>query len=166
MSTVKLSTPLKALHVEAYALDALRLARQHDYARALRRRRPARFREVTNPRRTLERVCFLRITLLQATDVVVSLADLLMLELHARTVKEVREAEARVARTFKPTLREMRRLLDDSTLANEWPAAGHFGPDTLGAGSLPEPCSWGTMEAQGEGATHSTAAQGPCRAAL
>jgi TnpA family transposase len=110
---------LKALHVEAYALDALRLARQHDYARALRRRRPARFREVTNPRRTLEMVCFLRITLLQATDVVVSLADLLMLELHARTVKEVREAEARVARTFKPTLREIRRLLDDSTLSNE-----------------------------------------------
>jgi len=110
---------LKALHVDAYALDALRLERQHDYARALRRRRPARFRDVTNPRRTLEMVCFLRITLLQATDVAVSLADLLMLELHARTVKEVREAEARVARTFKPTLREIRRLLDDSTLSNE-----------------------------------------------
>jgi TnpA family transposase len=110
---------LKALHVDAYALEALRLERQHDYARALRRRRPARFREVTNPRRTLEMVCFLRITLLQATDVAVSLADLLMLELHARTVKEVWEAEARVARTFKPTLREIRRLLDDSTLSNE-----------------------------------------------
>src|SRR5262249_12318756 len=52
-------------------------------------------------------------------DVAVSLADLLMLELHARTVKEVREAESRVARTFKPTLREIRRLLDDSTLSDE-----------------------------------------------
>ena len=110
---------LKALHVDAYALAELRLERQHNYARAGRRRRPARFRDVTNPRQTLERVCFLRITLLQATDVAVSLADLLMLELHARTVKEVREAEARVARTFKPALREIRRLLDDPTLSNE-----------------------------------------------
>lgn len=64
-------------------------------------------------------VCFLRITLLQTTDVAVSLADLLMLELHARTVKEVRDAESRVARTFKLTRREIRRLLDDSTLSHE-----------------------------------------------
>jgi TnpA family transposase len=110
---------LKALHVDAYAVDELRLERQRDYARDLHRRRPARFRELKNPRRTLEMVCFLRITLLQTTDVAVSLADLLMLELHARTVKEVRDAESRVARTFKPTLREIRRLLDDFTLSNE-----------------------------------------------
>jgi hypothetical protein len=110
---------LKALHVDAYSLDALRLERQRDYARELRRRRPARFRDLKDPRRTLEMVCFLRITLLQTTDVAVSFADLLMLELHARTVKEVRDAESRVARTFKLTLREIRRLLDDSTLSSE-----------------------------------------------
>jgi hypothetical protein len=95
------------------------LERQRAYARDLHRRRPARFRDVKNPRRTLEMVCFLRITWLQTTDVAVSLADLLMLELHARTVQEVRDAEARGARTFKPTLREIRRLLDDSTLSDE-----------------------------------------------
>ena len=95
------------------------MERQRDYARELHRRRPARFRDVKNPRRTLEMVCFLRITLLQTTDVAVSLADLLILELHARTVKEVRDAESRVARTFKPTLRDIRRLLDDSTLSDE-----------------------------------------------
>jgi TnpA family transposase len=110
---------LKALHVDAYALDDLRLERQRDDARDLHRRRAARFRDVKNPRRTLEMVCFRRITLLQTTDVAVSLADLLILELHARTVKEVRDAESRVARTFKPTLREIRRLLDDSTLSDE-----------------------------------------------
>ena len=110
---------LKTLHVEAYALEALRLERQRDYARELRRRLPVRFRDLKEPRRTLEMVCFLRITLLQTTDIALSLADLLILELHARTVKEVREAESRVARTFKPALRAIRRLLDDPTLADE-----------------------------------------------
>jgi TnpA family transposase len=63
-------------------------------------------------------VCFLRITLFQTTDVAVSLADLLIVSLHARTSSEVREAEARVARTLKPMLRDSRRLLTDSTLAD------------------------------------------------
>jgi len=110
---------LKTLHVEASALEALRLERQRDYARELRRRPPVRFRDLKEPRRTLEMVCFLRITLLQTTDIALSLVDLLILELHARTVKEVREAESRVARTFKPALRAIRRLLDDPTLADE-----------------------------------------------
>jgi TnpA family transposase len=107
---------LKALHVDAYALGDLRLERQRDYARQMRRRRPARFRALKDPRRTLEMVCFLRITLLQSTDVALALADLLIQELHARAVREVRDAESRVARTFKPTLREIRRLLHDATM--------------------------------------------------
>ena len=110
---------LKALHVDAYALDALRLERQRAYARRLHRRRPARFRALKDPGRTLEMVCFLRITLLQTTDVAVSLADLLTVALHAQTMREVRDAESRVARTFTPTLREIRRLLNDTTIADE-----------------------------------------------
>jgi TnpA family transposase len=109
---------LKALHVDAYALDDLRLERQRDYARQMRRRRPARFRALKDPRRTLEMVCFLRIALLQATDVALSLADLLLQELHARAVREVKDAESRVARTFKPTLREIRRVLHDPTITD------------------------------------------------
>ncbi len=107
---------LKALHVDAYALDALRLERQRDYARHMRRHRPARFRALKDPRRTLEMVCFLRITVLQSTDVALSLAELLIQELHARAVREVRDTESRVARTFKPTLRELRRVLHDPTI--------------------------------------------------
>jgi hypothetical protein len=94
------------------------LERQRASARRMHRRRPARFRALKDPGRTLELVCFLRITLLQATDVAVSLADLLTMSLQARTIREVRDAEARVARTFKPTLRDMRRLLTDTTMAD------------------------------------------------
>ena len=84
----------------------------------MHRRRPARFRALKDPGRTLEMVCFLRITLLQTTDVAVSLADLLIVSLHARTLGEVREAQARVARTFQPMLRDIRRLLTDPTIAD------------------------------------------------
>jgi len=84
----------------------------------MRRRRPARFRTLKDPRRTLEMVCFLRMTLLQTTDVALSLADLLIQELHARVVREVRDTEARVARTSRTTLREIRRLLHDPTLTD------------------------------------------------
>jgi hypothetical protein len=94
------------------------LERQRAYARRRHRRRPARFRALQAPGRTLEMVCFLRITLLQTTDVAVSLADLLIVSLHARTMSEVQEAAARVARTFQPTWREMRRLLTEPTLAD------------------------------------------------
>jgi len=109
---------LKALHVDAYSLAALRLERQRAYARRMHRRRPARFRALKDPGRTLEMVCFLRITFLQTTDVAVSLADLLIVSLHARTLGEVREAQARVARTFQPMLRDIRRLLTDPTIAD------------------------------------------------
>src|SRR4029453_19618312 len=96
---------LKTPHVDAYPLEALRLERQRAYARRMHRRRPARFRALKDPRRSLEMVCFLRITLLQTTDVALSLADLLIQELHARAVREGRDTEARVVRTFKPAPR-------------------------------------------------------------
>jgi TnpA family transposase len=109
---------LKALHVDAYALDALRLERQRGYARQMRWRRPARFRALKEPRRILEMVCFLRITLLPTTDVALSLAALLIQDLHARVVREVRDTEARVARPSRTTRREIRRLLHAPTLTD------------------------------------------------
>jgi hypothetical protein len=93
------------------------LERQRAYARRRHRRRPARFRALKDPGRTLEMVCFLRIPLLQPTDVAVSLAALLIVRLHARTLRAVREAAARVARTCNPTLRAMRRRLPEPPLA-------------------------------------------------
>src|SRR5439155_25275021 len=83
-----------------------------------RRSRPVMYRALKDPRRTLAMVCFLRITLLQTTDVAFSLADLLIQALHARVVREVRDTEARVVRTFKPALREIRRLLHDPTMTD------------------------------------------------
>jgi hypothetical protein len=89
---------LLSLQVEPYPLDDIRLERQRSYAQQMRRRRPARLRALTEPRRTLEMVCFLRIILLQGTDVVLSMADRLIQGLHARTTRDGQEAEGRGGR--------------------------------------------------------------------
>jgi TnpA family transposase len=80
---------LKGLGVHAYPLDEIRLERQRRYAQRMRRRRPARFQEIQEPRRTLELVCFLRMTLLQTADVLISLADKKALRIRHDTVARV-----------------------------------------------------------------------------
>jgi hypothetical protein len=106
----------QSLQVETYALDDLRLERQRGYARQMRRRRPARFQALAEPRRTLERVCFLRLTLRQTTDVVLSLADRLIQDLHTRATRDLRDAEWQGARTFRQALRAIGRVLSHHTI--------------------------------------------------
>jgi hypothetical protein len=107
---------LRSLQVERYPLNEIRLERQRGYARQLRRRRPSRVHALTEPRQTLEMVCFLRITLLHSTDVVLSMADRLIQDLHARTAQEVREAEGRGARSVRQSLHAIHRVLSDPTI--------------------------------------------------
>jgi hypothetical protein len=104
---------LLSLQVEMYSLNDIRLERQRGYAHQMRRRRPSRFQALTEPRRTLEMVCFLRMTLLQSTDVVLSMADRLIQDLHARTIQDVQEAEGRGARSLRQSLHAIHRVLSD-----------------------------------------------------
>lgn len=80
---------LKGLGVHAYPLDEIRLERQRRYAQRMRRRRPARFQDLQEPRRTLELGCFLRMTLLQTADVLISLTDKKALTFRRDTVARV-----------------------------------------------------------------------------
>ena len=107
---------LLSLQVERYPLNDIRLERQRGYARQMRRRRPSRFQALREPRRTLEMVCFLRMTLLQSTDVVLSMADRLIQDLHARTTQDVQEAEGRRARSVRQSLHAIHRMLGDPTI--------------------------------------------------
>jgi hypothetical protein len=63
---------LKELAVHHYSLDMIRLEHQKQFAQRIRRRRPARWQSLKEPRRTLEAVCFLRVTLMQKTDVLIA----------------------------------------------------------------------------------------------
>jgi TnpA family transposase len=98
---------LKGLDVHAYALEDIRLERQRRYAQRMRRRRPARFQELQEPRRTLELVCFLRVALLQSADVVISRADKQILKIRREAVERVVAANAQFAISLRQRIGEL-----------------------------------------------------------
>ncbi|QNK67157.1 Tn3 family transposase [Variovorax sp. PAMC26660] len=61
---------LKSLAVHEWALEKLALAKQRAYAQQVQGRRPAKTRELKESRQTIELVCFLHVSLLEFTDVV------------------------------------------------------------------------------------------------
>ena len=98
---------LKELAVHQYPLEMLRLEHQKQFAQRIRRRRPARWQTLKEPRRTLEAVCFLRVTLLQKTDVLIALIDRDILKLRRQTVEKVRTANAVLGVSLKKQVRHL-----------------------------------------------------------
>lgn len=60
---------LKALGAHDWNLSAVSLAKQQAYARQVQARRPVKTRDIKPSRQLIELVCFLRVTLLELTDV-------------------------------------------------------------------------------------------------
>ena len=60
---------LKELGAQDWNLSAVSLAKQQAYARQVQARRPVKTREIKPTRQLIELVCFLRVTLLELTDV-------------------------------------------------------------------------------------------------
>lgn len=60
---------LKGLGTHEWNLSAVSLAKQQAYARQVQARRPVKTREIKLTRQLIELVCFLRVTLLELTDV-------------------------------------------------------------------------------------------------
>lgn len=60
---------LKELGAHDWTLSAVSLAKQQAYARQVQARRPVKTREIKPSRQLIELVCFLRVTLLELTDV-------------------------------------------------------------------------------------------------
>lgn len=79
---------MKAKRMHEYPLLAFPPERLRAYSQRMIRRRPARFRALVEPRRTLELVSFCRIALLEVTDVVIRLFECKLTEI-------LRDARAR-----------------------------------------------------------------------
>ena len=62
---------LKELGAHDWNLSAVSLAKQQAYARQVQARRPVKTREIKPSRQLIELVCFLRVTLLELTDVAI-----------------------------------------------------------------------------------------------
>jgi TnpA family transposase len=97
---------LRDLGVDKYALKGVSLERQRAYAASARRRRPARLQTLAEPRRTLEIVCLLRLTMLERTDYAISSG-----EMRGRDI--VRQAKDVVAEKEKALLSELEAMTED-----------------------------------------------------
>jgi len=62
---------LKSLGVHEWSLAGVSLPKQHAYAQQVQARRPAKNRELKETRQAIELVCFLRVSLLELTDIAI-----------------------------------------------------------------------------------------------
>lgn len=88
---------LKALGVDRYELSDIPYEKLQALAQGMRARRPSRFRNRQEPRRTLELVAFLRLSLLHTTDVALHL-------LGRKTHELVRSAKVAAEKTIRHQL--------------------------------------------------------------
>ncbi len=109
---------LKEIGVDTYTPDEIRLERQRAYAQRIRQRPPTRLRYLREPRRTLELVCFLRVTLLQVTDVIVTLADMKVQDIRREAIRKVKALNVQSLRESKEVFRVIRDMLEDTTLSD------------------------------------------------
>jgi hypothetical protein len=82
-------TELRDLGVDTYKTDMVPALMQ-SYAQGMRKRRPSRFHQLQEPRRTLELVAFMRYALLEHTDTLIRLIDRRVARLWGRASEEAR----------------------------------------------------------------------------
>ncbi len=108
---------LKAFDVHRYDLP-FPLERQRYYASRMRRRFPQRFKALSPARRTLELVCFLRVTLLDLTDTILSLSDKRVSELWSNARQTAERQRAENAHRAWAALQAVHHTLHDTDLGD------------------------------------------------
>jgi TnpA family transposase len=78
------------LLVDQYLIAALTPEYMHGYAEGMRLRRPSRFAQLKEPRRTIELVSFMQFTLFEHTDLLVKLIDRQVSRIWSRASKEAK----------------------------------------------------------------------------
>lgn len=109
---------LKALGVDKYDVAAIAIEKQRMYAQRLRGQRPARFKQVSEPRRTLDLVCFLRVALLDTTDSLVDLVSKETADIVRKAYNQVQNLELQRLRSKHTLLKEVEDVLANKALSD------------------------------------------------
>lgn len=131
MATVRKIRALKGLGVHGWPLDSLALSKQQAYAAHVQMRRPSMTARIEERRQTVEIICFLRVMLLELTDMALVQAARRSQELFRRagervekgrsrsggvTLRQAMKAKSVLHEEFKPwrdRVLEARALLDE-----------------------------------------------------
>jgi TnpA family transposase len=108
---------LKELGVHRYNLP-FPLERQRYYATRMRRRFPRRLRAMSPVRRTLELVCFLRVTLMDLVDIVLSQVEKRVSELWAGARHTAERQQYERSQTVWPIVQEIHQTLHDPDISD------------------------------------------------
>lgn len=85
------------LFVDYYSIAALTPEYMHGYAEGMRLRRPSRFAQLKEPRRTIELVSFMQYTLFEHADLLVKLIDRQVSRIWLRVSKEAKSVTGSTA---------------------------------------------------------------------
>ncbi len=106
---------LKSLTVHEWPLNQIALAKQRAYAQQVQARRPVKSRELKETRQTIELVCFLRITLLEFTDIAVYQQHRRSQDLFRGAATKAQEAHIRSDSSLREQASIARQILRDES---------------------------------------------------
>lgn len=109
---------LKRLGIEKLNLDSVPLEKIRSYAEQLRNIRPARFKELKDPLRTLRLVCFLKLTLMEATDTAILLGGRRVTKIMADAYNRAQALEGKTAFSYHETVAELFKRVDEPDLSD------------------------------------------------
>ncbi len=107
---------IKSMGIADIELPAMSIERMRSYAREARQRSPSRFLRLSEVSQTLQAVCFLRVTLAEAADVVVHLAGKKYSDLHSKASNNVKSAKVQAVGDYRLALSNVFQLAHDESL--------------------------------------------------
>jgi TnpA family transposase len=109
---------LKRLGIEKLNLDTVPLEKIRAYAEQLRNIRPARFKELKDPLRTLRLVCFLKWTLMEATDTAILLGGRRVTKIMSEAYSNAQALEGKTAFSYHDTVVKVFKKVDEPDLSD------------------------------------------------
>lgn len=109
---------LKELGVHELKLDGVTVEKIRDFAAQLQNIKPAKFKELRNPARTLRLVCYLKMALMQATDTAIMLGGRQIAKIARNAYEKARLLEAQTAINYRESLTEIFKLADDESITD------------------------------------------------
>ena len=109
---------LKSLGVDKLDMESIPLEKIRAYAEQLRNIRPARFKELQDPLRTLRLVCFLKWTLLECTDTAIMLGARSVTKIMGDAYKNAQALEGKSAMSYHDTVKKLSERVNEADLSD------------------------------------------------
>ena len=106
---------LKGLTAHEWALDSIAIPKQRAYAQQMQARRPAKSKEIKDTTQTIELVCFLRMTLLELTDLAIQQGSRRSQKLFRDAAQKAQTSRGRSESTARQQSLKAREVLRDET---------------------------------------------------